>query len=247
LLVSLPYVFLQPAGRWTIGCEIYGDLAYLGGYLCLLLAIEAQPHRRQTGSLTDRERQLRTIGVVLLATFLLAYFVLVPATFNGQDYETSVTSFYLFISLDLVIVSRLFLSRRDAWSIRWSWVYTWLLVAATFTLAGDLSQLVSHLEGFVLPSATPMDLLWTTPLALVALAARAGHVTFPAEHRVLNEGLPARRTLRAGHLLLIGAMILPVAHAVLQLTQALDPATDRPREVVAALSLLVVGGLAPVA
>lgn len=247
LAVSIPYLFLNPGGHWSIGWKIYGDLAYLTGYLCLVLAIEVQPHRHQTGSLGDRERQLRTFGVVLLICFLLAYFVLVPAAYNGQSYESSVPTFYLFVGLDVVVLSRLFINRRDAWSIRWSWVYTWMFVAATITLAGDLSELFSSIAKFELPSATPLDLLWTTPLALTALAARAGHVSFPAEQRVLNEAPPARGTLRAGHLLLVGAMILPVAHAILQLSGGLDPSTDRPRAIVATLSLIVVGGLALVA
>lgn len=247
LMVSLPYMFLNPGGHWTIGWKIFGDLAYLAGYLCLILAIETQPHRHQTGSLGERERQLRTFGSILLGCFLLAYFVLVPATYNGRSYESSVPTFYLFVGLDLMIVYRLFVNRRDAWSVRWSWVYTWMLVAAAFTLAGDLSELFSNIAQFDLPSATPLDLLWTTPLAVSALAARAGHVSFPAEQRVLNEALPARSTLRAGHLLLLGAMALPLVHAVLQVTGALDPGTDHPREIVSALSLLVVGGLALVA
>jgi len=247
LMVSLPYLLLNPGGQWTIGWKIFGDLAYLAGYLCLILAIETQPHRHQTGSLGERERQLRTFGSILLGCFLLAYFVLVPATYNGRSYESSVPTFYLFVGLDLMIVYRLFVNRRDAWSVRWSWVYTWMLVAAAFTLAGDLSELFSNVAQFALPSATPLDLLWTTPLAVSALAARAGHVSFPAEQRVLNEAVPARSTLRAGHLLLLGAMALPLVHTVLQVTNALDPGTDHPREIVAALSLLVVGGLALVA
>jgi signal transduction histidine kinase/CheY-like chemotaxis protein len=247
LLVSIPYAVLNPTEHWTIGWKIFGDLAYLSGYLCLVLAIEVQPHRHQTDSLGDRERQLRTFGVILLACFLLAYFVLVPAAYSGQSYETSVPSFYLFVGLDAVIVCRLFVNRRDSWSIRWSWVYTWMLVAAIFLLSGDLAELFAAIGGFAIPAATPLDLLWTTPLSVIALAARAGHVFFPAEHRVLNEAPTARHTLRAGHLLLVGAMVLPVAHAVLQITHALDPVSDEPRAVVAALSLVVVGGLALVA
>lgn len=247
LAVSLPYAAIHPSGGWNFGWSIFGDLGYLCGYLSLLLAIEVQPHRRQTGSLGDRERQLRTFGLILMAVFLLAYFVLVPAAFNGQSYATSVPSFYLFVGLDAIIVVRLFSSRRDAWSIRWSWIYTWLLSGAILTLFGDAMELAGHVGSFTLPSATVADLLWTTPLALIALGARASHVTFATEHRVLNEIPHARGALRAGHLLLVAAILLPVAHAVLQLTGALEPQTDRPREVVAALSLLTLGGLALVA
>ncbi len=247
LMVSLPYAVVNPRGHWTIGWKIYADLGYLAGYLSLILAIELQPHRRQTGSLGDRERQLRTVGVILLTVFLLVYFVLVPAAFNGPSYETSVPSFYLFVGLDAVIVFRLLVNRRDAWSIRWSWIYTWMLAAAILLLCGDIVELLADLGALIVPSATPLDLLWTTPFALSALAARASRVSFPAEHRVLNEAAAVGGALRAGHLLLVGAMVLPVAHALLQLVHGLDPQTDGPRAVVAALSLLVVGGLALVA
>lgn len=247
LLVSLPYAVLNPQGRWTIGWSICGDLGYLCGYLSLLLAIEIQPHRRQTGSVGDRERQLRTFGLILMAMFLLAYFVLVPAGFNGQSYTSSVPSFYLFVGLDAIIIVRLYSCRREAWSIRWWWIYSWLLAGAVLTLGGDLLELLSHVGSFALPSATAVDLLWTTPLALIALGARASRITFASEHRVLNEMTPIRGALRAGHLLLVAAMLLPVAHAVLQLTGALEPYTDRPREVVAALSLLTLGSFALVA
>jgi signal transduction histidine kinase/CheY-like chemotaxis protein len=247
LAVSLPYLFLNPLDHWTMFWEVFSDLAYLVGYLCLVLAIELQPHRQRTGVLGDREHQLRTFGVILLAGFLLAYFVLVPATYSGQSYESGVPSLYLFVGLDIVIVYRLFTNRHDAWSIRWSWVYTWMLVAAIFVLSGDLVELFGGLGQFELPSATPLDLLWTTPLALTALAARAGHVSFPAELRVLNESLPPRSTLRAGHLLLLGAMLLPVAHTVLHLAHGLDPVTEEPRALVALVSLLVLGGLTLVA
>lgn len=247
LIVSLPYVFLNPASQWTTGWKIYSDLAYLGAYLSLILAIELQPHRLQTGSFSDRERQIRTIGVILLSGFLLGYFILVPAAFNGQSYETAVPSFYLFSGLDLIVITRLFMNRRDAWSIRWSWVYTWMLVAAACIFAGDVSELFASVAGFDLPSGTPLDLLWTTPLAITALGARAGRVAFPAEHRVLNEASVVRSSLRAGHLLLVGAMALPIVHTLLTLTHALDPTTDRPREIVAILSLICVGGMALVA
>ena len=70
--------------------------------------------------------------------------------------------------LDCTIVTRLLMSRRDAWSIRWSWVYTWLIVAGLVTLMSDVSVQIGHLSGFELPTATPLDVLRITPLALAA-------------------------------------------------------------------------------
>src|SRR6478736_4241225 len=71
LSVSLPYAVLNPLGRWTFGWKIYADIAYLAGYVFMLLAIEVRPHSRQSGTLIGRERQLRTFGVVVFTLFLI--------------------------------------------------------------------------------------------------------------------------------------------------------------------------------
>src|SRR4051812_3978095 len=117
LIVSTPYAFLHPAGRWTIGWKIFGDVAYLAGYVFLLLAVEVRPHARPSGSLGGRERQLRTFGTVVFTCFLLAYFVVVPAALDSGAYETTAPSFYLFLVMDFVILSRLLANRNDAWSV----------------------------------------------------------------------------------------------------------------------------------
>ena len=54
LAVSLPYAALAPGGHWSLGWKVYGDLVYVVGYLGLILAIEVQPHRLQTGTLGDQ-------------------------------------------------------------------------------------------------------------------------------------------------------------------------------------------------
>jgi signal transduction histidine kinase/CheY-like chemotaxis protein len=247
LAVSVPYVIVSSFGEWTTGWKIYADLAYLMSYLFQILAIESQPHRRHTGSLGDRERQLRTFGIIVFGFFLLGYFVLVPATFNGASYETSVPSFYLFVGLDIAIIIRLLWNRRDSWSVRWTWLYTWLVVAASFVFVGDVFELTTSVAGVDLPSATMLDLIWTTPLALFAIAVRARHVEFPAEQRVLNEVVLSRGPLRAGHVLLAGALMLPVLHLLITLVGALDPETRQIREIVSVLSLVAMGMLALIA
>lgn len=244
LLIALRFAWLSPLARWSFGWKVFGDLAYAVGYLGFVLAIEIQPHRVHPGTLGERERQLRTIGTVVLAFFLLAYFVIVPAWFTSPSDETPAPAFSLFLSMDIVIVARLMMSRRDAWSVRWSWVYTWLTAAAAVMLTGDLVELGGHLAGLDLPVATAMDLLWTTPFVLVALAARTRDVELPAEFRVLNEASTPHASLRAGHLLVLGAMTLPVAHLVAQILGAMTPDTHDPREAVAIVSLISLGSLA---
>ncbi len=245
LAVSAPYSVLNPIGHWTIGWKIFADVAYLGGYISMLLAIEVRPHGRSSGNLGGRERQLRTFGVVVFICFLLAYFIVVPAVLNGQQYETTAPSFYLFLCMDVVILARLLANRNDAWSVRWSWVYTWLTVGVLIALLGDALEFATYHSALTLPSGTWLDLMWMTPPALMTMAVRARHVAFPAELRVLNEPAPSgRRALRVGHGLLIGALTLPTMHAILQFTHQLDPATVTARELVSLFGLMSMAALA---
>ncbi|TAK16207.1 MAG: hypothetical protein EPO35_05770 [Acidobacteria bacterium] len=244
LAVSTSYTVLNPAGRWTISWKIFADVAYLAGYIAMLLAVEVRPHGRASGHIGGRERQLRTFGVVVFTCFLLAYFIVVPAASSGEEYETTAPSFYLFLCMDVVILARLLANRSDAWSVRWSWVYTWLTVSVLISLAGDAIEFATHHSTLVLPTGTWLDLIWLTPPALMAIAARARHVVFPAELRVLNEPVPGRGALRVGHLLLMGAMTLPIMHATLDFAHELDPETIAAREVVSLLGMISMGALA---
>ena len=244
LAVSAPYAFLSPIDRWTIGWKIFSDVMYLIGYIFLLLAIETRPHGRFSGNLGGRETQLRTFGVVVFTCFLLGYFVVVPAALSEGGYETAAPSFYLFLCLDLVILARLLANRSDAWSVRWSWVYTWLTVAVLLMLVGDALEFATYHTALELPPATWLDLLWLTPPALITIAARARHVAFPAELRVLNEPSLGRGALRVGHGLLIGAVALPAMHSILQMTHQLDPETIGARQAVALFGMLSMAALA---
>ena len=149
-----------------------------------------QPHRLQTGTLGERERQLRTFGTIVLAFFLLVYFVVVPASFTGASYETSIPSFYLFVCMDIVILIRVLANRRDAWSVRWSWVYTWLAVAAAFILTGDLVELASHVGLFTLPSATLLDLICgKTKASAGSIKFKDEELTKMSEHAIVRSGI----------------------------------------------------------
>ncbi len=244
LAVSASYAVLNPLGRWTIGWNIFADVGYLAGYILMLLAIEVRPHGRAAGSLGGRERQLRTFGIVAFTCFLLTYFIIVPAASSQDGYETTAPSFYLFLCLDLIIVIRLLANRGDAWSVRWTWVYSWLTVAVVIALIGDVLEFSTYHSSLVLQPATMLDLLWFTPPALIVVGVRARHVAFPAELRVLNEPVPGRAALRVGHGLLVGAVSLPLMHEVLRYTSQLDADTVAMRGLVALTGMVSMAALA---
>jgi signal transduction histidine kinase/CheY-like chemotaxis protein len=244
LVIALAYLLLQSTGHWTMGWKIFSDIGYLGGYVAMLLAIEVRPHGRPSGPLSGRERQLRTFGFVVLITFVLAYFIIVPAASDASVYEATSPAFYLFLCMDVVILWRVLAGRADAWSVRWSWVYSWLAVALSILLLGDVVEFATFHSSFTLPPGTWLDLLWMTPPTLIAIAVRARHVSFPAEQRVLNEPVPGRSAFRVGHMLLIGAVALPGMHEILQMTHQLDPATIDAREMVSLFGMWSMAALA---
>lgn len=244
LVVAVAYAVLDPLGRWTIGWKIFADVSYLAGYILMLLAIELRPHGRSSSQHGGRERQLRTFGIVVFTCFLVTYFIVVPAASSTDGYDTNAPAFYLFLCLDIVIVVRLLANRSDAWSVRWSLVYTWLTVGMLIALIGVAFEFATYHSALEIPSGTWLDLLWLTPPAVIVVAIRARHVAFPAELRVLNEPVPGRGALGVGHGLLIGAITLPCMHAALQFAQQLDPLTVAMRGLVALVGMVAMAALA---
>ncbi len=244
LIVALPTVFL-PWEDWTLQLDLFAEFGYLFYYTFFILAIELRAHELHTGSLAEKERLLRTAGLTVLGLFLLWYFVLVPASYNPDDYATALPSFYMYLLLDLVIVGRLLWMRRETWSVRWSTLYAWLAAGATVVLAGDVVKAVTSWSGEDITPGTFLDHLWTLPGLLFVLAIRTRHVPFPAEQRVLNEPAPDPRTLRAGHLLMVSAFTMPFLHYALYASGAFGSSAAQPlREAIAILSMVSLGGFA---
>ncbi len=245
LIVSIPYAVIEDA-NWTHELDLLMEFGYLVYYVLFILAIELRPHELHTGSLAEKESLLRTAGLTVLGFYLLWYFALVPASFSPEQYETAVPSFLMYLLLDAVIISRLLWMRRETWSVRWSLLYAWLAAAAAVVMVGDLVEGFSYLtnESLIAPGGW-VDHIWTMPGVVFTLAIRARHVPFPAEQRVLNEPAPNQRALRAGHILLISAFLLPFLHYALYAAGVFTGTTSRPiREVVSILSMVSLGGFA---
>jgi signal transduction histidine kinase/CheY-like chemotaxis protein len=247
LAVSIPYAFISYA-QWTFALDLTMEFGYLLYYVFFILAIELRPHELHTGSLAEKERQLRTVGLTVLAFFVLWYFVLVPANLAPETYATALPSFYMYVLLDLVIVGRLLWMRRETWSVRWSLLYAWLATAAGGVMVGDVLEAIGHaIPDAAIDAGHWPDHVWALPGILFVMAIRARHVPFPAEQSVLNEPAAGARTLRAGHVLLVGALLLPFLHYALYAAGAFSPGTGTSRsmrEVVSMLSMISLGAFA---
>lgn len=245
LAVAVPWTLVSDEA-WTRTLDLTMEIGYLVYYTFLILAIELRPHELHTGTLTEKERILRTAGLTVFGFFLLWYVVLVPASYAPGDYASSMPSFTMYILLDIVIIARLLWMRRDTWSVRWSVIYAWLAVAATVVAVGDALELFAYRvdESLVEPGHW-LDHLWTVPGVLFTLAIRSRHVPFPAEQCVLNEPAAHERTMRAGHVLLVAAFALPFLHFAFYAAGLFSTGATRPmHEVIAVLSMVSLGAFA---
>jgi len=245
LAVTVPWALVQ-SEAWTHALDLTMEFGYLLYYIFFILAIELRPHELSTGSLTEKERQLRTAGLTVFGFFLLWYFILVPASYSPGDYNSSTPSFMMYILLDVVIVARLLWMRRETWSVRWTVIYAWLAAAAAVVMAGDVLELYAYrVDASMLKPGHWLDHLWMLPGLLFTLAIRSRHVVFPAELCVLNEPSARERTTRAGHVLMVTAFALPFLHYAVYAAGLFRADSGRPmHEVIAILSMVSLGAFA---
>jgi signal transduction histidine kinase/CheY-like chemotaxis protein len=246
LVVAIPYAVVPDSG-WSSALDLAMESGYLLFYLSFILAVELRPHEAHTGSLAERERQLRTAGATVLIFFVMWYFALIPATYAPDVYATSLPSLAMYVILDVVLVGRLLWMRRETWSVRWSLLYAWLAAGAALLLVGDVFEAAAYRMGhdeWITPGSWA-DQLWLLPGVVFTTGIRFRHIPMPAEQSVLNETAPSQRSLRAGHVLLVGAMALPFLHYALHAAGVLEANSGQPiREVIAMLSMVTLGGFA---
>ena len=235
--------FFIPDEQWSMAWSVAGDCAYLGFYLLILLAIEWKPHLQTMDRLAERQRRLRATAMTLLIFGWVCYLVVIPATVDKASYASDLPSFLLYISLDLTIVARLMMVRRESWSVRWATLYGLLALAMTWMFTADLLETLYVGGVFPIGSGTALDLWWTMPFVLVVAAARARHAPFEAGQEVLNQDW-SRSRIPIDQMLMGGAIALPVLHHTAYALGFLPPQSEGYRQVLVQVVLVVLAGLA---
>lgn len=243
LAYAIPY-FWVPDTQWSLSASVLGDCAYLGFYLLFLLAIDLRPHLQTMNALEEKERRLRSIGLSLLLFGWLSYLVVIPASLQAAEYQSELPSFLVYLSLDLLLVARLVWVRRESWSVRWATLYGVLAGAMAVQFVADLLESLYVAGVIELGSGTFADMVWTMPFVMVATAARLRHAPFGSGQDVLNQDWGPLNPLRAGVVLMAGAIVLPIAHHTAYALGIMDPRTERYRDIIVESILVALALLA---
>ena len=236
LLVFVP----RPGISSKVVHSLIDDTCYALFYLALILAVERRVHLRLDWRPTAFERLLTWPGVAIYVAGQLLYFGWIPWYASPEAYLSKIPSLYLFLAFDLYLTSTLWYLARSARSRRWRVLYTLLASSMATLLLGDVFERIRY-SSYGWEWGTPFDFLWTVPLLLMALAARARHVRFSVKDQAVSRQPESNLSGPAGRTMVM-ALAFPMVHFLGYGTNLLDPATQDLRERLV-LALLVLLGL----
>ncbi len=152
--------------------DLFSDLNYLFGYLCLVVALELRPDRDPPGF--TRVRRVESLGIVTFGFLMLSYFTLAPSVFNPEAYATWVTSMLLYAVLDAWLLVRALRLLHTDLASDWMVPMRFLAGALALWLVGDLMEGLMYMGAVpYVDSGTPVDLVWATPMLLLLFAVRS--------------------------------------------------------------------------
>lgn len=171
IAVRALYVVVPYAER-GLKSDLFTDICYLTGYLCLAVALELRPDRDPPG--WTRVRRVESLGILTFGFLMLSYFTLAPSVFNPEAYASWVTSMTLYAVLDVWLVAR---ALRLLWTgLEPEWVVPVRFLAGAFAvwLVGDVMEGLMYLEAIpYIDAGSPADVIWSLPQLLLLLAVRS--------------------------------------------------------------------------
>ncbi|MFQ5528114.1 MAG: ATP-binding protein [Thermoanaerobaculia bacterium] len=247
LLVACSLIAMWLAGfaYWTPRGQtlpfILSDVLYLVFYLSLGLAALQAPHRERSAR---PHTGLGALGIVVGLLGLLTYFVLIPGTLDAERYTTWLPSMYLFQILDICLVVFFLRLFHDAKDSSWRAQHGLLLTTVLLWTALDLVEALGWSGVFTFEAPGPLDLLWTLPLATLALAARSRHAPLDVGPATRSGRLAEATEPVVSHVALLATVTFPLIHFGFGFAGLLNPDLTRAREIVVVASVISLGTIA---
>ncbi len=167
ILAAITSQFLDDAPA-SISQQLYQDFASLFIYFFIILAIETNPH------LSDVPLNKYISGRIPAIFFTLicfCYFVLLPAEFSGEVYQTAKPSSLFYLLINALIVARLVLCLFSCKDNFWRYTFALLSCSAGVLLISSISDFVYNDSSSASSSSYVVQLLPLLPYFLLILAA----------------------------------------------------------------------------
>ena len=166
LYVGVPYA------QRGMKSDLFTDVSYLLGYLCLIAALELRPDRVPPGR--TRAGKVESLGVQTFAFLMLSYFTLAPSVFNPEAYASWVTSMALYAVLDAWLLAHAVRLLRAGLAPGWVVPVRWLAGAFAVWLVGDVMEGLMYMKAIpYIDAGSPVDVVWAAPQLLLLLAVRS--------------------------------------------------------------------------
>jgi signal transduction histidine kinase len=205
------------------------DGLFLASFVLCFLAIEERPHLRAFRKHHRVEYAFSSLGVLLFVLACTASFFVVPALAPSALWQTT---WFLIISLDVVLALRLTLvawrSRDPLWKLR----YSVLAAAAAIWIVTDSLEAALQRGVLDIRYGTPLDALWYIPfIGIVFIAVirqRDDSDTHPGDDDRIEISQTASDT---PILLMLYAVTLSSVYLVTRTTNAIPPEASTAVEV----------------
>jgi len=123
----------------SINQQLYQDFASLFIYFFILLAIESNPH---LSHMPLNKYISGRVPAIFFTLICFCYFILLPAEFSAQAYQTAKPSLLFHLVINSLIVARLIQCLVSAKDNFWRYTFALLSGSAVFLLIGNLSAFI---------------------------------------------------------------------------------------------------------
>ncbi len=251
LLAVAALYLLFPGVEKPLALDLAVEVFYAAYYAALALAAERQPHRTYRWRPAGLERALAWPAVSAFILALLGYFIVIPILARAPETERWLSSYALYLALDVYLTGRfLWLSYR-AGSARWQTLYLVLGLTSAAVFLTDLLELALNspwrAAGATGPPMTwgaALDLVYYLPYLTIILA-RSRHFRFMDQPATtVADERPETHFTRPSGRTMIHALALPLLHLGGYSLGVFSAAHRPERDVLVFLAVVVLGGIA---
>ena len=189
-----------------------GDLVYFLFYLTCLLAIEARGGQPGQSTYNRLRYWLTFASNVMFALGVLVYFVIIPAVYDTESYDSWLPTFYCFIALDLYLAFRFFIAAQILSNSRWRIILRLFGITAICWVVADTFEVIGFMGYNVFLTGLPRDIIWILPYVPPLFATRLVELG-PRHASSDNVNHLQGRSLH-DRLFLLAAFVLPIVHVI---------------------------------